>query len=50
MFACYLVLVDRQVYYRKINRKVSQQAKATKVISTDLDVKKSMPRVGTQKS
>jgi putative transposase len=50
MFACYLVRVDRQVYYQKMKRKVSQQAKATKVISMDLDVKKSMPGVGTQKS
>jgi len=50
MFACYLVLIDRQVYYRKIKKEVNQQAKATKVISTDLDVKKSMTRFGTQKS
>lgn len=50
MFACYLFGVDRQVYYRKIKRKAIKQAKATQVVSMVLEVRKSMPRLGTKKS
>ncbi|GIZ09410.1 integrase [Flavobacterium sp. UMI-01] len=50
MFACYLFGVDRQVYYRKIKRKTKKQAKATEVISMVLEVRKSMPRLGTKKT
>ena len=50
MFACYLFGVDRQVYYRKIKRKVSKQSKAIEVISMVLDIRKSMPRLGTKKT
>ncbi|WP_220763456.1 IS3 family transposase [Flavobacterium sp. UMI-01] len=42
--------VDRQVYYRKIKRKTKKQAKATEVISMVLEVRKSMPRLGTKKT
>ena len=50
MFACYLFGVDRQVYYRKIKRKAIKQAKATQVVSLVLEVRKSMPRLGTKKT
>ncbi len=50
MFACYLFGVDRQVYYRKIKRKAIKQAKATEVVSLVLEVRKSMPRLGTKKT
>lgn len=50
MFACYLFGVDRQVYYRKIKRKANKQTKATKVISMVLEIRKSMPRLGTKKA
>jgi transposase InsO family protein len=50
MFACYLFGVDRQVYYRKIKRKAIKQAKATEVVSMVLEVRKSMPRLGTKKT
>lgn len=50
MFACYLFGVERQVYYRKIKRKAIKQAKATEVVSMVLDVRKSMPRLGTKKT
>lgn len=50
MFACYLFGVDRQVYYRKIKRKAKKQAKATEVVSMVLEVRKSMPILGTKKT
>jgi len=50
VFACYLFGVERQVYYRKIKRKAIKQAKATEVVSMVLDVRKSMPRLGTKKT
>ena len=37
MFACYLFGIDRQVYYRKIKRKVSKQSKAIEVIAMVLE-------------
>ena len=50
MFACTLFGVDRQVYYRRIKRKNSKEIKATQVVSLVLDIRKSMPRLGTKKS
>lgn len=50
MFACYLFGVNRQVYYRKIKRKSIKQAKAAEVVSMVLEVRKSMPRLGTKKT
>ncbi|WP_205728811.1 IS3 family transposase [Flavobacterium rhamnosiphilum] len=41
--------IDRQVYYRKIRRKVSKQNKAKEVISMVDDIRKTMPRIGTRK-
>jgi transposase InsO family protein len=41
--------IDRQVYYRKIKRKVSKQSKATEVVSMVTEIRKSMPRLGTRK-
>ncbi|WP_235831768.1 IS3 family transposase [Flavobacterium rhamnosiphilum] len=49
MFTCYLFGIDRQVYYRKIRRKVSKQNKAEEVISMVNDIRKTMPRIGTRK-
>jgi putative transposase len=49
MFACQLFGVDRQVYYRKIKRNTLGQSKASQAISLVLEVRKSMPRIGTRK-
>jgi putative transposase len=49
VFTCYLFGIDRQVYYRKIRRKVSKQNKAEEVISMVNDIRKTMPRIGTRK-
>ncbi|MFV8270593.1 hypothetical protein ACNQGP_11760 [Flavobacterium sp. GT2N3] len=49
MFACYLFGIDRQVYYRKIRRKISKQSKAEQVVSMVIEIRKSMPRLGTRK-
>lgn len=49
MFACYLFGIDRQVYYRKIKRKISKQGKATQVVSMVVEIRKSMPRLGARK-
>ena len=50
MFACNLFGVDRQVYYRRIKRKISKESKAIQVVSLVMDIRKSMPRLGTKKS
>lgn len=50
MFACNLFGVDRQVYYRRIKRKISMESKAIQVVSLVMDIRKSMPRLGTKKS
>ena len=50
MFACNLFGIDRQVYYRRIKRKATKEAKAIEVISMVADIRKSMPRLGTKKS
>lgn len=50
MFACSLFGVDRQVYYRRIKRKIDKESKAIEVVSMVLDIRKSMPRLGTKKS
>lgn len=49
MFACYLFGIDRQVYYRNIKRKINKQSKAIQVVSMVLEIRKSMPRLGTKK-
>lgn len=49
MFACYLFGVDRQVYYRKVRRKISKQSKAVQVVSMVIEIRKSMPRLGVRK-
>ena len=50
MFACNLFGIDRQVYYRRIKRKTIKEAKAIEVVSMVLEIRKSMPRLGTKKS
>ncbi|WP_264620827.1 IS3 family transposase, partial [Flavobacterium sp. 7A] len=50
MFACNLFGVDRQVYYRRIKRKVIKETKAIQAVSLVMDIRKSMPRLGTKKS
>jgi putative transposase len=49
VFACYLFGVNRQVYYRKISRKRSKQSKAIEVVAMVIEIRKSMPRLGTRK-
>jgi len=49
VFACYLFGIDRQVYYRKVRRKISKQSKAEQVVSMVIEIRKSMPRLGTRK-
>ncbi len=49
MFTCYLFGIDRQVYYRKIRRKINKQNKAEQVVSMVIEIRKSMPRLGTKK-
>jgi putative transposase len=41
--------IDRQVYYRKIRRKIDKQNKAEEVILMVNDIRKTMPRIGTRK-
>ncbi|MFV8377131.1 IS3 family transposase [Flavobacterium sp. LB1P71] len=50
MFACNLFGIDRQVYYRRIKRKTIKEAKAIEAVSMVLEIRKSMPRLGTKKS
>ena len=50
MFACNLFGIDRQVYYRRVKRKINKEAKAIQVVAMILDVRKSMPRLGGKKS
>ena len=49
MLTCYLFGIDRQVYYRKIRRKINKQSKAEQVVSMVIEIRKSMPRLGTKK-
>jgi hypothetical protein len=44
MFACNLFGIDRQVYYRRIKRKINKEAKAIEVVSMINQVRKTMPR------
>jgi len=41
--------IDRQVYYRKIRRKINKQSKAEQVVSMVIEIRKSMPILGTKK-
>ena len=41
--------IDKQVYYRKIRRKISKQNKAEEVVLMVNDIRKTMPRLGTRK-
>jgi hypothetical protein len=43
MFACNLFGIDRQVYYRRIKRKINKEAKAIEVVSMINQVRKTMP-------
>jgi transposase InsO family protein len=49
MFACTLFGIDRQVYYRKITRRKTRQSSASKVVSMVLEIRRTMPRIGTKK-
>jgi len=49
MFACTLFGVDRQVYYRKIKRRIIKQDKAQLVVNMVLDIRIQMPRIGSKK-
>jgi len=49
MFACTLFGVDRQVYYRKIKRRITRQSNAIKVVSMVLEIRQTMPRIGAKK-
>jgi transposase InsO family protein len=49
MFACTLFGVDRQVYYRKIKRRISKQDKAQLVVNMVLEIRIQMPKIGSKK-
>ena len=49
MFACHLFGIDRQVYYRNIRRRAGKQTKASQVVAMIMEIRKSMPRIGTKK-
>jgi putative transposase len=49
MFACTLFGIDRQVYYRKIKRRIIKQDKAQLVVNMVLEIRIQMPRIGSKK-
>jgi transposase InsO family protein len=49
MFACTLFGIDRQVYYRKIKRRIKRQDKAQLVVNMVLEIRALMPRIGAKK-
>jgi transposase InsO family protein len=49
MFACTLFGIDRQVYYRKIKRRIIKQDKATLVVKMVIEIRTQMPRIGSKK-
>ncbi len=49
MFACTLFGIDRQVYYRKIKRRIIKQDKAQLVVNMVLEIRVQMPRIGSKK-
>ncbi len=49
MFACTLFGIDRQVYYRKIKRRIVKQDKATLVVEMVVEIRTQMPRIGSKK-
>jgi len=49
MFACTLFGIDRQVYYRKIKRRIIKQDKAQLVVKMVLEIRTQMPRIGAKK-
>jgi len=49
VFACTLFGMDRQVYYRKIRRRIITQDKATLVVKMVLEIRTQMPRIGSRK-
>jgi putative transposase len=49
MFACTLFGIDRQVYYRKIKRRIIKQDKAALVLKMVLEIRTQMPRIGSKK-
>ena len=49
MFACTLFGIDRQVYYRKIKRRIIKQDRAQLVVNMVLEIRTQMPRIGSKK-
>jgi putative transposase len=49
MFACTLFGIDRQVYYRKIKRRIIKQDKAQLVVNMVIEIRTQMPRIGSKK-
>jgi len=49
MFACPLLGIDRQVYYRRIRRRIIKQDKAQLVVKMVLEIRIQMPRIGSKK-
>ena len=49
MFACTLFGIGRQVYYRKIKRRIVKQDKAQLVVNMVLEIRTQMPRIGSEK-
>jgi putative transposase len=49
MFACTLFGIDRQVYYRRIKRRIIKQDKAQLAVNMVLEIRAQMPRIGSKK-
>ena len=49
MFACTLFGIDRQVYYRKIKRRIIKQDKSQLAVKMVLEIRILMPRIGAKK-
>ena len=49
MFACTLFGMDRQVYYRRIKRRIVKQDKAQLVVKMVIEIRAQMPRIGAKK-
>jgi hypothetical protein len=49
MFTCTLFGIDRQVYYRKIKRRLIKQDKAQLVVNMVIEIRTQMPKIGSKK-
>ncbi len=49
MFSCHLFGIDRQVYYRSLQKKIKKRNKASMVVAMVEGIRAAMPRIGTRK-